>query len=125
MIKSLIAVGLGGFAGSVARYGVARMLGGVRFFSIPAGTLTVNLAGCFLLGLLTAALARTQTLQPEWRLLLTTGFCGGFTTYSTFMSENFALMRSGQALGIAVYLGASLVGGFALYVGGYLTGAKI
>ena len=117
MYKAIIAVGLGGFIGSVFRYLVSRLTAGVDFASLPLG--------CFVLGLLTGLFERTGNLSPELRLLLTTGLCGGFTTFSTFMGENFSMARNGQFMLMAAYLIISLALGFVLFFAGYAFSAKI
>lgn len=125
MLKTIVAVGIGGFAGSVMRYIVSRITLDVNLFSFPLGTLLVNVAGCFVLGLLTGIFCRTQCLSPDIRLLLTTGVCGGFTTFSTFMGENFSMARSGHFAQLAIYLTLSLFVGFLLYFAGYALSCKI
>jgi fluoride exporter len=123
MLRQILAVGAGGFIGSVLRYAVARCTAGLAFANLPLGTLAVNLAGCFVLGLLTGLLERTPCASPEVRLLLTTGLCGGFTTFSTFMGENYSMVRGGQFATLALYLAISIAAGFTLYAAGYwLTG---
>lgn len=113
MLKSILFVALGGAVGSVARYLVARWLTG----SFPWATLTVNIVGCALIGFLTGCVAK-ENLSPEMKLLLVTGFCGGFTTFSTFANESFALMKAGEVLTVAFYVGLSVVAGIlAVYVG--------
>lgn len=118
-------MGLGGFIGSVLRYLVSRLTTGVDFASLPLGTLTVNVLGCFVLGLLSGLFERTGSLSPELKLLLTTGLCGGFTTFSTFMGENFSMARNGQFMLMAAYLMLSLVLGFVLFFAGYAMSAKV
>ena len=124
MYKAILAVGLGGFAGSVLRYLVSRLTAGINIASLPLGTLAVNILGCFALGLLTGLFERTNSLPPELRLLLTTGMCGGFTTFSTFMGENFSMARNGQLFLLAAYLIISLTVGFALFLAGYALTSK-
>lgn len=124
MYKVILAVGLGGFAGSVLRYLVSRLTAGINIANLPLGTLAVNILGCFALGLLTGLFQRTNSLSPELRLLLTTGMCGGFTTFSTFMGENFGMARNGQFMLLAAYLIISLAAGFALFFAGYALSAK-
>ena len=86
----------------------------------PWSTFTVNVAGCFLIGLLTAWIAR-QSLSADIRLLLVVGFCGGFTTFSTFSNEALALMRSGETVLFALYLAGSIVAGLlAVWAGSFL-----
>ncbi len=125
MYKAIIAVGLGGFAGSVLRYLVSRLVSGVNFLSLPLGTLLVNVVGCFVLGLLTGLFSRTQGMSPELRLLLTTGLCGGFTTFSTFMGENFEMARGGHFALLTAYVVISLAAGFVLFYAGYVLSGKV
>lgn len=124
MIRTIIAVGLGGFTGSVLRYAVSRAMTHFPAASLPLGTLTVNILGCLLLGLLTGLFERHGSLSPEARLFFTTGLCGGFTTFSTFMGENFAMARSGQYPLLLAYLAISLTAGFALFFAGYAISTK-
>ncbi len=125
MYKVIIAVGLGGFAGSVLRYLVSRLVSGVNFLSLPLGTLLVNIIGCFVLGLFTGLFSRAQGMSPELRLLLTTGLCGGFTTFSTFMGENFDMARSGHLALLAAYVAISLAAGFVLFYAGFALSSKV
>lgn len=125
MIRTIIAVGLGGFAGSVLRYMVSRATADVHFLSLAIGTLTVNLAGSLLLGFITAVFLRSHGGSEYLRLFLTVGICGGFTTFSTFMGENFSLVRSGQILETALYLVLSVVFGFLLYSIGYMAASRL
>jgi CrcB protein len=121
MIKNLLLIGLGGFAGSIARYFVSRLNLSVDFFSIPAGTLIVNVAGCFVVGLLTGIAQRNAALSTEWRMFLMVGLCGGFTTFSTFAGENLGLLHNGQYASLLAYTGLSVFLGFAAVYLGYAT----
>lgn len=92
----IASVGFGGFLGAVCRYlsvSLTARLMGERFF--PYGTMVVNLAGCFIIGLGMGVVTSREFLSPEVRLLIFTGFLGSFTTYSTFAYESFALAREG------------------------------
>lgn len=95
MLGLFTAVFIGGGFGSVLRWYVSVKLthSGLPF---PAGTLLVNLVGAFIIGLALALFPRMPQLDPAWKLLLTTGFCGGLTTFSTFSAEAVALMASGE-----------------------------
>ena len=108
----LLLVCLGGAIGSGARYLVALWAASALGVAFPFGTLMVNLAGSFLLGVLMHVGAST-----EWRLFLATGMLGGFTTYSTFNYETTSYLRQGAwmmgALNIAVTVVGCLVAGFA------------
>ncbi len=125
MYKAIIAVGLGGFVGSVLRFLVSRLVSGVNFLNLPLGTLLVNIIGCFVLGLFTGLFGRTQSLSPELRLLLTTGVCGGFTTFSTFMSENFNMARGGHFVLLTAYVVISFAVGFVLFHAGYALSNRV
>jgi len=95
-------VGIGGFAGSIARYGLSI---GAQRLSIdwPAGTLAANVLGCLVIGIITAVFARGEALSPETRLVLATGFCGGFTTMSSLIYETAAMIRASEYLHAFVY----------------------
>jgi CrcB protein len=105
MDRSILLVGLGGLIGSVARYAVALAFAGQLATAFPFATLAVNIAGCFLIGVIFALGDRGNILSPEWRIFLTTGFCGGFTTFSTFSYESLRLLEDGEYL----YLGANVL----------------
>ena len=118
MLKTILLVGFGGFAGSVARYFVSRLNLSIDFYSIPIGTLTVNIVGSFILGFLVGVAERSMLMPHELRLLLMVGFCGGFTTFSSFANENLMLMHNGQLLTLLLYTGISIFFGFiAVYLG--------
>jgi fluoride exporter len=118
MDRSILLVGVGGFVGSVARYLVAILFSSQISSVFPFATLTVNIVGCFLIGILFALSDRGNVLSPEWRILLTTGFCGGFTTFSTFSYESLRLMQDGEYLYLAAYVFISVfIGLTATYLG--------
>ena len=110
-----IYVMLGGAIGALMRYGVSRLCAGVTFLAMPAGTLVVNLLGCFLLGLLTGFAGLHTSLPRGLMLMLTVGMCGAFTTFSTFSAENVRMMENGQALTALLYVTLSVVVGFLLF----------
>ncbi|HEX6913872.1 MAG TPA: fluoride efflux transporter CrcB [Chitinophagaceae bacterium] len=110
MLKGLLLVGTGGMIGSMLRYLVALL---VRPGAFPLATFTVNLAGCFLIGLLMGFALRDGAQTGNWRLFLATGLCGGFTTFSAFSLEcvqMIAQQRYGAMLG---YIAVSIVLGLA------------
>lgn len=86
--------------------------------SFPFGTFAVNILGCLILGFLSGINWTGGWMSPSVKLILTTGFCGGFTTFSTFMNESTALMRDGNYLYLALYLGLSVALGFLAVVAG-------
>lgn len=97
-----VLVGLGGFAGSVARYGLSVTS---QRYSIewPVGTLTANVLGCLAIGIISGLSARGETVSPEIRLALATGFCGGFTTMSSMIYETAEMLRASEYLHATVY----------------------
>ena len=104
MIRNLILVALGGAIGSVCRY----LLSGMNMASWPWGTFAVNIIGSLIIGLMMGLVSK-GVVSPEMKLLLVTGFCGGFTTFSTFANESFSMMKAGDVLQMALYVGASVV----------------
>jgi CrcB protein len=118
-MKQLLIVGLGGFFGTMARYLVSRINLLENFLSLPLGALTVNVSGSFLIGILTGLASKSELLSADMRLFLMAGFCGGFTTFSSFTNENLQLIQNGQFLSAAVYTVISLLLGFLAVFLGY------
>jgi CrcB protein len=118
MIKNFLIIGFGGAAGSILRYAVQRFFQVQTAATFPTGTLLVNLAGCFLIGILWGMVSRSLTWNEEMKLLLMTGFCGGFTTFSAFTLEGIGLLKENRTLLFVIYLTASVVGGLlATFIG--------
>jgi CrcB protein len=108
MLKYLLLVGSGGFVGSILRYLTQvffQVKGGSSF---PIGTLLVNILGCFIIGILYGLVEKGNVLSPEYRILLTIGFCGGFTTFSSFAFESLQLMKDSNTIYILLYIGLSV-----------------
>jgi CrcB protein len=118
MFRNILLVGFGGGIGSIARYLCQRALGSWFLNPFPVGTFVVNVSGCLLIGLIHGIAVKHNILNPEWRLLLTTGFCGGFTTFSTFAYENADLLRVGNFLYPALYISLSVLLGVAAVFAG-------
>lgn len=119
-MRTLIFIGLGGMLGSIARY-----LTGIffnRFFSdpLPVGTLVVNIVGTFLIGIIIGMGERFRWFTEPWHFFLAVGFCGSFTTYSTFAFENYTLIKQGHFAAMALYIIVSLIAGVLLAWGGYV-----
>lgn len=107
----LLLVGLGGFLGSILRYITVRFVDGKLNAIFPYGTLTVNVLGSFLLGVIYMLALRKVGLTENGRLLLGVGFCGGFTTFSAFALENFNLMQQKFMGTSLLYISLSVVAG--------------
>ncbi len=119
-MKQALLVFIGGGFGSVARYLIGKHLNNVEN-GIPYGTFLVNILGSLLIGIILGLAIKNDTLSSNQTLLLATGFCGGFTTFSTFAYENHALLKSGDFMSFAIYTIASFAVGFlAVFFGMYL-----
>jgi len=108
-ILAILAVGAGGFIGSVLRY-LLSLVGQRISITFPHGTLWANFLGCLFLGAITAAATETQSVSPATRLFLATGLCGGFTTMSSFTYETFRFLQDSEYLYAAGYLIATIAG---------------
>ncbi|MEI8047269.1 MAG: fluoride efflux transporter CrcB [Bacteroidota bacterium] len=118
MIRLLFLVGTGGFLGTVSRFLTSRYFTMYFPSSFPLGTFVVNVIGCFLIGLIYGISEKGNFLNTEWRLFLTVGFCGGFTTFSAFAAENMAMLRDNEFFNFFLYTGSSIfVGLLATFAG--------
>lgn len=120
MIRNILLVALGGAVGSVCRH----LLSSMNAASWPWGTFAVNILGSLIIGLLVGLVSK-GIVSPEMKLLLVTGFCGGFTTFSTFANESFGMMKAGDVLMTAIYIGASIVVGILAVWGGLALSGSI
>ena len=124
-LYAFLAVGVGSMAGGMARYGLTLATQNVSAFSLPYGTLISNLGGCLLIGVLAGLGARTELMSAEVRLLLATGFCGGFTTMSSFIYELGQFIQGREyffasSYFIATLAGAALAFGLGLLISGLI-----
>jgi len=119
-MKQLILVFVGGGFGSVLRFIIGKYLNSTQN-GIPYGTFAANIIGSLLIGIILGLAAKNDSLTSNQTLLLATGFCGGFTTFSTFAYENHVFLKSGDFTSFAIYTIASFVIGFlAVFFGMYL-----
>lgn len=119
-MKQLILVFIGGGFGSVLRYVISKYFNNLQT-GMPYGTFAVNIIGSFLIGFILALAAKNTTLSQNQSLILATGFCGGFTTFSTFAYENHIFLKSGDFMSFALYTIASFAIGFlAVFLGMFL-----
>lgn len=119
-MKNLVLVFIGGGTGSMARYLLGKFLNNSAT-GIPYGTFLANILGSLLIGLILGYFAKSESLSQETTLLLATGFCGGFTTFSTFAYESHLFLKSGDFISFAVYALASIIIGFtAVFLGIWL-----
>lgn len=118
-MKTLLTIGIGSFIGGALRYLVSQQVQKNFLSTFPFGTLSVNILGCFLIGVV-FALSDRGNLSQEWRLFLATGICGGFTTFSAFSNETLALLRDGQLLYAGLYITSSVMLGLLATFAGYL-----
>lgn len=121
MLNNLLLVGLGGAVGSVFRYATVLFFGKLTPLNLPFGTLVANAIGCLLIGICYGLGSRWAWFTPAWRLLLVTGFCGGYTTFSAFAYENLLLLQTQQYGSFLIYtLGSLAVGVGAVALGFWL-----
>jgi CrcB protein len=122
----LLYVGVGSMLGGLSRYGLSLVTQGVSAFSLPWGTLVSNLAGCLAIGVIAGISGRSELLSTEMRLLLATGFCGGFTTMSSFVYELGQFVQDQEYFFASTYFVATLAGaGLAFALGLLLSAAMM
>lgn len=121
-MKEVLIVSIGSFFGGGMRYWISKLVQSCTVIAFPFGTMAVNVAGCLIIGFLSGLNWREGGwMSPSVKLLLTTGFCGGFTTFSTFMNEGAGLMKEENYLYMMLYLFGSLaLGLIAVLAGHYL-----
>lgn len=119
MLKSLLIVGTGSFIGGAMRYLLSMFMRNICGQGFPWGTLAVNLLGCLLFGIVFGMFSKNSSTDSALYLLLTTGVCGGFTTFSTFAHESVQMLQHGNTSGFIGYVATSVIAGFALIALGY------
>jgi CrcB protein len=119
-MKLVIAIGAGSFIGGICRYLLSQFIQARFLSTFPFGTLSINIIGCFAIGLV-FALSDRGNLTQEWRLIIATGVLGGFTTFSAFSNETFGMLRDGQYWYAMFYVAASILFGILATFIGYST----
>jgi fluoride exporter len=120
MWRSFMAVSVGGVLGCLLRWVLSMFLNSV-FPTIPPGTLAANLIGCYIIGIALGFFTLFPAFAPEWRLFITTGFCGGLTTFSTFSAEIVTLLQAGRMAWAGAAVAVHLIGSLAMTFAGVAT----
>lgn len=118
-MKLIVAIGAGSFIGGILRYGLVLWSGQKPTGDFPIGTLMVNLIGCLLIGII-YGFSNNWNISSEWRLALTTGLLGGFTTFSAFSVETVTMLKNGYMGAAMLYILISVVGGLLATFAGML-----
>ena len=115
----MMIVGIGSFLGGALRYVISMTMKNLCGAGFPWGTLLVNLTGCLFMGVVLGLFGKMGTQQSSWCLMLTAGFCGGFTTFSAFANDSLQMLQSGNTLNLIIYISASVIVGIAMVALGY------
>lgn len=119
-MKELLLVSIGSFFGGGTRFLVSKIIQSCAVIAFPFGTMAVNILGCLTIGFLSGlSWNGNGIMSPVTKLLLTTGFCGGFTTFSTYMNESFSLMKDEHYIYMIAYMFGSLILGFIAVLAGH------
>ena len=118
MVKSLLIAGLGGFFGTSIRFLISRYIQFTYVSVFPWGTFIVNILGSLLIGIFFGISEKGNFMSPEWRIFLTIGLCGGFTTFSSFTNDAFILLQNKELFRFAIYPALSFfLGLIAIFLG--------
>lgn len=123
-MKVLLLIGAGSFIGGISRFLLTQLVHAKVMSTFPLGTMSVNIVGSFLIGILYALIDRGN-VNAEWKMFLITGILGGFTTFSAFSAETFAMMKQGQLFNASAYVVATVVVAVFATMSGFLLQAKL
>ena len=124
-MKSLLIIFLGGGLGSVIRFSLSKWISSLHSHHFPWGTLVVNVVACLALGWIIGLADHKHIISPSARLFWTVGFCGGFSTFSTFSNETLYLLQSGFTASLVLYITLSLLLCVAAVFGGLYLGEHL
>lgn len=124
-MQAVLLIFFGGGVGSLLRYGLSRWINNTVITEFPLGTFLVNIIGCFLIGFIIYYAERYGEHAQQWRLLLVTGLCGGFTTFSAFSLENVQLLTDQRIFIFLAYAAGSVILGLLATYLGLLAGRAI
>lgn len=119
-LLNIILIGAGSCIGGICRYLISMLIHNLRPTQFPWSTFAINILGCFIIGLIYGLIDKGVRIPDSLRLFLTVGFCGGFTTFSTFMNENYLLFTGNGHLLALLYAIFSITAGFIAVYSGYL-----
>jgi len=124
-MKELLLVFLGGGLGSTVRFSLGKWVNALHNHHFPWGTLVVNVVACFILGFVIGLADHKQLISVSSRLFWTVGFCGGFSTFSTFSNETLYLLQAGLTISLILYISLSLLLCIAAIFGGLYMGEHV
>lgn len=119
-MKIALLIGIGGFIGSVGRYMLNRWVHDQLDNFFPFGTMVVNILGSLLIGIIFGLSLKGSIMSNELKMFLVVGFCGGFTTFSSFTNDGLSLLRDGQVTSFFLYIGISVIFGLLAVYAGYV-----
>lgn len=114
MYKAMLIAGLGGFIGTCGRFLVGKLAHHIFSSPFPYGTFAVNVIGCFIIGIFFGMVEKTHLISSNMNVFLITGFCGGFTTFSSFSDDMYLLLQNKHWGYFSLYLGLSIILGIVL-----------
>ena len=114
MFKAMIIAGLGGFIGTCLRFLTGKFFHAVTSSAFPWGTFSVNVIGSFVIGIFFGLAERSNVISPSMNVFLITGFCGGFTTFSSFAGGMYLMLQQRHWMSLGLYVGLSFLLGLAM-----------